>query len=715
MASGLFYKPLNTEAKNLKELILQDYREVISANLEGNYTPMQADLLTSIGRNNVFSFSAPTSTGKSYVFRRLIESSEHDVVIVVPSRTLINEYYLNLTNSIVDARINILTYIDIINRAHSTRNVFIVTPERCGMIFNHVDDLSVDLMLFDEAQLSDEMSVRGLYYDGLVRRCHHSFPDAKFVFAHPYIANPGAQIVKNNLIGQYSDSKVYSFRNIGQMFLLYNSDTNKYFHFGIDKNIMGCTRTDCYFDPIERAIHSNGSTLIYMSKAKVINYDFLKEYDRYVKMCPEIHTDMVDDIIEELKLYTGGNTSENGDFYSRFISLLRRGIVIHHGSMPLRTRALVEKFVNNRLCRLCFSTSTLEQGINMPFDVVLLDRFENSKPLAIKNLIGRAGRSSNKDDFDIGYVVVTSNANMTKLRNILLEESIIKDYSSLDRRDALDEDFHDYKEAINNHTMDDRFNMPPVVLQRIVEGDGSREVRDVLDIMFDREGNLIPKENYKNIASSAATGMQKIYERSLGRSLGDGEKNVFNTAIQLMLIRLLFHATFKQLCRWRYYNASRLKERKQREKKGLKSDHLSSAFVTGFSDLPKKGLHVFSIFPKGTKAKDVSYDAILYDTYDFLDKLIDFKLGELFYAAFMSYFEKNQDEKAERFSKLLRYGTDDSRYIWMIRYGLEFEDIGKLDAHIRAIDANGIDFYDSIHEVPERDKEVIKRYINFNH
>lgn len=715
LASGLFYKPLNTEAKNLKELILQDYREVISANLEGNYTPMQADLLTSIGRNNVFSFSAPTSTGKSYVFRRLIESSEHDVVIVVPSRALINEYYLNLTNSIVDARINILTYIDIINRAHSTRNVFIVTPERCGMIFNHVDDLSVDLMLFDEAQLSDEMSVRGLYYDGLVRRCHHSFPDAKFVFAHPYIANPGAQIVKNNLIGQYSDSKVYSFRNIGQMFLLYNSDTNKYFHFGIDKNIMGCTRTDCYFDPIERAIHSNGSTLIYMSKAKVINYDFLKEYDRYVKMCPEIHTDMVDDIIEELKLYTGGNTSENGDFYSRFISLLRRGIVIHHGSMPLRTRALVEKFVNNRLCRLCFSTSTLEQGINMPFDVVLLDRFENSKPLAIKNLIGRAGRSSNKDDFDIGYVVVTSNANMTKLRNILLEESIIKDYSSLDRRDALDEDFHDYKEAINNHTMDDRFNMPPVVLQRIVKGDGSREVRDVLDIMFDREGNLIPKENYKNIASSAATGMQKIYERSLGRSLGDGEKNVFNTAIQLMLIRLLFHATFKQLCRWRYYNASRLKERKQREKKGLKSDHLSSAFVTGFSDLPKKGLHVFSIFPKGTKAKDVSYDAILYDTYDFLDKLIDFKLGELFYAAFMSYFEKNQDEKAERFSKLLRYGTDDSRYIWMIRYGLEFEDIGKLDAHIRAIDANGIDFYDSIHEVPERDKEVIKRYINFNH
>ena len=78
----------------------------------------------------------------------------------------------------------------------------------------------------------------------------------------------------------------------------------------------------------------------------------------------------------------------------------------------------------------------------------------------------------------------------------------------------------------------------------------------------------------------------------------------------------------------------------------------------------------------------------------------------------MSFFEKNQDERAERFSKLLRYGTDNSRYILMIRYGMEFEDIEKLDAHIRSIDANGIDFYESINEVSEKDKEVIKRYMN---
>ena len=712
LMAGLFYKPSERAPKGLKELIMQDYKDSIN-DVYGCFTPMQADLLQSVGKNNIFSFSAPTSTGKSYVFRHLIvEKSEHDVVIVVPSRALINEYFINLTKAIPDKNINILTYVDIINRAHAKRNVFIVTPERCGNIFNHVNDLTVDMMLFDEAQLGDEMSVRGLFYDGLIRRCQKHFPDAKFIFAHPFIANPEAQIEKNHLPLQSTASKTYLFKNIGQMFLLYDSDTNKYYHFGIEKKVMGNYKTDCYFDPIERAIHTGGSVLIYMSKSKVASYDFLKEYDRYVKMCPEIRTEMVDEIIEELKQYTGGNTSESGEFYSKFITLLRRGIVIHHGSMPLRTRTLVEKFVNGRLCRLCFSTSTLEQGINMPFDVVLLDRFENSKPLAVKNLIGRAGRSSGANDFDIGYVVVTSQANMTNLRNILLSDNTIKNYSSLDRQDALDGDFHDYKEAINNGTMDDRFNMPPVVLQRMVEGDGSQEVKAILDIVFDENGNLLSREDYKQLVRSIENGMQLIYERSLERSLSEGEKNVFNTAIQIMFVRLLFHATFKQLCRMRYIYASRLNERRDREKRGLRSDRLNSAFITGFSDLPKKDLNVFSLFPSGTKAKDVSYDTILYDTYDFLDKLIDFKLGELFYATFMSYAEKYQDNRAERLSKLLRYGTEDARYIWMIRYGMEFEDIERLNTHIKSIDANGIEFYESINDLPDKDKEVVKRYIN---
>lgn len=711
LASGLFYKSLQNNPQTLKELVLTNYKESIQDTFGSFYTPMQADMLNLIGENNVFSFSAPTSTGKSYVFRRLIMQFEHDVVVVVPSRALINEYYLRLTEGIPDKSINILTYVDLINQSHATRNVFIVTPERCGALFNLADKLNVGLFLFDEAQLGDEKSVRGLRYDGLVRRAQKHFPEAKYIFAHPFIANPEAQIVKNNLSVIDSASRAYLFKNVGQLFLHYSVEEQKYYHFGIETGVMGRNRELCYFDPIERTIHSGGSVLIYMSKRKVVSYDFIKEYDRYVRMCPEIKDAFVDQVINELKQYTGGTTTVNSDFYSQFISLLKRGIVIHHGSMPLRTRAIVEQFVNKHLCRLCFSTSTLEQGINMPFDVVLLDRFEASKPLAIKNLIGRAGRSSSNSEFDVGYVVVTSTSNVTKLRTILTTNERIKEQSSLDLHDALDEDFGEYKDAINNGTMDDRFNLPPVTIQRIVEGDGTQEVQAVLAAFFNPDGTVISKEQYITNHVSVVNSLRSVYERYLNRRLGSGEKNVFDTAVHLMMWRLFYHATFKQICMSRYMQASKYKLRREYRQRGRNTSRIQSDFITGYNDLPDNNLQVFSLFPLGTKADDVSYDAILYDTYDYLDKLVDFQLGELFNATFVSYAEKYNDERAGTLAKLLRYGTADPRYIWMMRYGMEFEDIENLDAHIETIDENGIVFKPSIADVSEGVKEVVKRYI----
>ncbi len=711
LATGVFYKPIKGDSESLKDLVLSDYRDCIRDTFNDDYTPMQADLLHSIRDHKVFSFSAPTSTGKSHVFRQLISDSQHDVVVVVPSRALINEYYLRLIEAITDKQINILTYVDLINRSHAIRNVFIVTPERCSALFHLANQLNVELFLFDEAQLGDEESVRGLRYDGLVRRAQKHFPNAKYIFSHPFISNPEAQITKNNLPVEYSGSKAYKYKNIGQMFLLYSVKDNKYYHFGIDTQQMGRYKEDCYFDPVQKTIHSGGSVLIYMSKNKVANYSFLKEYDRYVKMCPDIKDDLVDGIIEELKQYTGGTTTDNSDFYSQFISLLRKGIVIHHGSMPLRTRAMVEKFVNNHLCRLCFSTSTLEQGINMPFDVVVLDRFENSKPLAIKNLIGRAGRSSDDDVFDVGFVVVTSPSNMSNLRQILLSDNLIKGRSSLDIHDALDDDFHDYKEAINNGTMDDRFNLPPVIINRLVEGDGSDEIRAVLEIVFDANGQLISREVYQQRRNEVIRRIRNVYQRYLGRILVEGEKNVFDTAINLMMLRLLYHPTFKQLCRMRYIYASKAVTRRQLRQQNMRTDHLKCNYVTGYSEIPNRNLHKFPLFEYGTKAQDVSYDKILYDTYDYLDKLIDFSLGELLYATFISFAEKNNSEQAEVFAKLLRYGTDNPRHVWMIRYGMEFEDIETLDEHIQSIDENGIVFKETISDVPESKKAVISRYI----
>src|SRR5690606_12838013 len=150
--------------------------------------------------------------------------------------------------------------------------------------------------------------------------------------------------------------------------------------FGVEKEVMGQTKQKCSFDPIKTVIVNGGSVLFYVSKRKIYNKGFLNQFGRYIDLCEEIKSEKIDQYVDKLKKYTGGDTIANKNHYSQIIALLKKGIVIHHGSLPLQTRIIIEEFTKNGLCRICFATSTLEQGINMPFDVVFLDRLESSKP-----------------------------------------------------------------------------------------------------------------------------------------------------------------------------------------------------------------------------------------------------------------------------------------------------------------------------------------------
>jgi hypothetical protein len=62
--------------------------------------------------------------------------------------------------------------------------------------------------LFDEAQISEE-KIRGMQFDTFVRRANTYFKEAKKVFAHPFISNPEAQLMKHDFINENSASNVY--------------------------------------------------------------------------------------------------------------------------------------------------------------------------------------------------------------------------------------------------------------------------------------------------------------------------------------------------------------------------------------------------------------------------------------------------------------------------------------------------------------------------
>lgn len=205
--------------------------------------------------------------------------------------------------------------------------------------------------------------------------------------------------------------------------------------------------------------------------------------------------------------------------------------------------------------------------------------------------------------------------------------------------------------------------------------------------------------------------------------MNNGEKNVFNTAIKILLWQI--HCkSFKDICFYRYSYASKKQEREQLQKEikfgnefesyiaNLKLQHLQAQFVAGYAEIPNKNLQVFSMFGNNeTKAIDVDYDRIVFDTYDYLDKIIGFKLSDIFYAAFNEYFEKTDDLRAKRMAQLVKYGTEDEKEIMMLRYGFSFDDIEWLEPYIKTINQEEIIFSRKIEKLPIEKMNVIKRFI----
>lgn len=702
---GLFFKKPKIET--LKSSIFEMYHQQLKEEFGNDYTPMQADIIKKIRELQYFSFSAPTSTGKSFVFRHLVSESAGDVVVIVPSRALINEYYDRL-NFLVDRDTNILTFVERINTKHSNRNIFILTPERAKDLFKNKEWLKIDLILFDEAQLSDEKSIRSLYFDSIVRRTLKSFPDAKLVFSHPFIENPEAQFQKNNIeiIDTSATYSNYELRNVGQIFYLHYE--NKFYHFGSNSIFFGKYKLQADFDPIEVALDKGGSVLIYVSKNRIYNKEVYTRFQKYINMCQPISDSNAIKMIDELKEYIGASQTSKWFYNSDMLEMLSYGIVVHHGSMPLSARLILERFTQKGFCKICFATSTLEQGINMPFDVVYLDRFEGSKSLSVKNLIGRAGRSTNEPVFDYGSVIIRGKQ-MSNFRNVLLKNNILSKKSRLDTAgEEIDVKYEEYKSAINNDEFSDEYNLTNKDLQSLKSHSVTSMVPQLLDMLF-KEGQFVfPNAEAKKVYEK----LQYLYKCYLARELTDAEKDVFNSAIKIMIWKMR-GKTFSKICQERYAYVSRVAERRFLSRNGRQEDsnNLEAKYIAGYHDIPDKNLSRFPLFSSNTKGKDVDYDRIVYDTYDFLDKLIGFKLSDLFYAIFNQYYITYEDNRAERLAKYIKYGTENATEIWLLRYGFSFEEIEWLKPCVESVDQTEIRFNEKINELDEFKKNIISKYV----
>lgn len=717
---GLYFKSDLSADDDLRGVVSNIFGQSIEEKYGHKYTPVQANLIENITDNRLFSFSSATSTGKSHVFRDLILNQDGDMVIVVPSRALINEYFTRTLGLVEGMRVNVLVFPDIVNTALADRSVFILTPERVKDLFRLKDRLNVKTVLFDEAQLADEKGRRGIYFDSIVRRVNEHFDNATLLFAQPYIDNPEAQFVRNNLgNNEERHGTAYLYRNVGQVFTCADGNGGHY-HFAINKDRLGQTRVAIDYDPIERCLDKDGSVLVYVSKASIYNGKALDEMSAYTDSLSEITDENAIRLIDKIGDLLGGSADHEDPSHSDLLSLLGKGIVVHHGSLPLQARFLVEEFINKGYCRMCFATSTLYQGINMPFDIVYLHRLDGSKPLLVKNLIGRARRSTPYPIFDFGQVIVGLSS-MSTLRNILATPEVMSDESQIDV-DSPDDDAElaEFKEAIRNRQLDDTYNLTNSQIDRLGSEESAKSVATIIGILLSDDKSI--NEAYRGLDNNTRQyiidSFKNIFKQHVkGRDLSEGESAVIDNAVRIFIAQV-GGRNLKSIIEGRFAYIAKLTERRSLERirevnsafYNLKLRTMRPVFTMPAEDIPDKKLSLFGLFEPGTRIKDAGYDRVMYDTYDYIDKVWGFCLSDIFYAAFDLYHTNTLDDRAKKMCSYIRYATIDDIEIWLLRYGFSFEEIEWIKPLVRSIDEQKIEFGD-ISELSEDQLAVISRYL----
>ncbi|ELB2847999.1 DEAD/DEAH box helicase [Vibrio alginolyticus] len=714
---GLFYKV--NEPKSVLEEFYSIYAGAIQDEYGASFTATQASAYGKIRDNKYFSFSSPTSSGKSYLFREVLQSTKNDVLIVLPSRALIAEYYNEVVETVGKDTL-VLQFIENINISKSTRKVFIVTPERASEVIKYKDVFNFELVLFDEAQISEE-ELRGLRFDALVRRVDNHFPDAKKVFAHPFVDNPEAQLSKHNFSFN-SSAKSYNLHTVGKIFISVSPE-RKFEYFS---PYFTNERFDVGHEIVKDIIKENGTLLVYISKGKIYESRHLVDFGSYIDLCKTVTNPKAIELINNLKSFLGASSKPLNDKYSLLIDLMSKGIVIHHGSMPLKARLMAEDFIRRGYAKLCFATSTLAQGINMPFDVVWIDNFNNMTPITLKNLIGRSGRTTQaKGSFDFGYTIV-------KTQNIETFTSRINDQIEINPKSSLDDeinnipvDSRDLAESILNNTFDDNLHLPESQIERIREGNLSKDIKYVLDKLMSN-GTTITGSEYYELSNSqrktVKTKLKSIYAKHLRRKkMEKSESAVLSTAIPI----LLWHVqgrSFSEIVSLRYnFLCHKDEQRKILARAKRKEityeyaknliENMTVRFSPIAAQIPNSKLRQAPLVPEGTSVNNLSYDLVIFDTYDYLDKVISLSICDPLCAALSVYFDETKDTRAIAFQNYLRYGTNDDTEIWLIKYGFSFEDIDWLKDHIDVIDEQCIVFKDSLWGLGDDFLKVVERYL----
>ena len=381
-----------------------------------------------------FSYSAPTSLGKSYIMRTFIreqiaKGKQCNFAIIVPTKALINETTEKLTEVLgpepKEKTYRMVTSAGAMALEEEHNFIFAMTPERLLYLLILMKDIPIEYLFIDEAHKISKKDGRSAFYYKVVDMLSQRSTPPHIIFASPNIPNPEVYLQLIPDVANRENYKIATkFSPVNQeKFLIdfkcfelhyYNEATQKltkYCSFPEDKGLL---------DFVHELGEGARSIVYSNSKDNVVEYAL-----QYATQLQPLHDSDLDVLAQDIR------QDVHGDYY--LADIVEKGVAYHMGYLPSTIRARIESLYKDGKIHTLFCTSTLLEGVNLPADNLFITSHKNGgdmSPVDFRNLMGRVGRI----EFNLyGNVFLVCIKRKTKKERFLhlLQEKIVPQQLSL--------------------------------------------------------------------------------------------------------------------------------------------------------------------------------------------------------------------------------------------------------------------------------------------
>lgn len=647
-------------------------------------------------KERCFSYSAPTSLGKSFVIRMFIKDmmtkgEKLNFAIIVPSRALINE----VNSKLIDNLENLLDLENyrIVNSAGATalddehNFIFVMTPERLLYLLIMRPDLNIDYLFVDEAhKISTKDSRSTFYYQTigiLSDRKHHPH----IIFASPNVPNPEIYLnlvhgikpsEKNKLTAVYSPvCQVKMLLDLHEGMTYYYNEHNK----SIQK-----------IAPLAVEHNLNGVLKFYGGKKLNLVYcDSPKKVVEYAQKYAETLPNLNDPELDALSVQIQDEIHEK--YY--LAQTIKKGVAYHMGNLPTSIRIKVEELFRgvddgkgNRIVgkiHTLFCTSTLLEGVNLPADNLFVTSYKNGHKMSkveLANLMGRVGRidlnlygnvflvcipgTSNKKGYtdllksDIEPQTLSSGSDLLIANKNFIADSFKKGEFSIPCPPGMVEEDYDLLRKFSN-----------ILLRDIINGRDTHLVKEFSDVLNDCDIFAIAEkigDKWKELDEDINTSFDQNEHLYKAIKMGShypriiiGSKQKFDTVYS-------FICELNNIFDWPMYEPGTLgKKNKEGEQKQLKRyTVILTKWIGGetFRDIVSESLQFY-----GYK-DEIKINEEVATLLNIIESIIQFRFANYFLKYSKAYKEIHpEDEHFQDWYEFVEYGTTIPTRIWLQKNG----------------------------------------------